>query len=271
MKIYISVDIEGISGLRGGRGSNDERETDYAKRQMTADVNAAIKGALEAGVDEIFVRDAHGSMYNLIPDELNSAAHLLSGHGITMSMVEGIDDTFEALFLIGYHGMARSPNGVWSHTLSGVIEKLIVNDMELGEGSLSAYLAGYYSVPTVLISGDDAAVGEVKNLIPQAEGITVKRTLDSGLSETIHPEVARERISEAATRVLSNLGKIKPPQLESPICPKLTLSKPEMAELISFIPQVEKTDAKTVSFTADSAMVAFKLLRVMLSVAWSMR
>ncbi|MFQ6040670.1 MAG: M55 family metallopeptidase [Candidatus Poribacteria bacterium] len=277
MKIYISVDIEGISGLRGGgehddaRKHDEERDTDYAKKQMTADVNAAIEGALQAGASEIFVRDAHGSMYNLNPEELNKAARLLSGHGRAMNMVEGIDNAFDALFLIGYHGMAGSKSGIWAHTFSSVVEKLVINDMEFGEGSLSASLAGYYKVPTVLVSGDEAAVEEVKKLIPQAEGIIVKRRNDDGLSEIIHPEVARERIREAAVRILPAFDSIKPLLLESPIRIKLTLSKAEMAELVSFIPQVERIDAKTVSFTADDVMIAFKLFRVMLGVAWSAR
>ena len=164
LKVFISVDMEGIAGVvNGDQTSSSGRDYGIARRWMTQEVNAAIRGALAAGATEIVVNDSHGSMRNVIISELDPVAFLTTGSPKPLSMMQGIDGTFDAVFFIGYHARAGSEDGVLDHTYSsGSVFSIKVNDMELGESEQNALIAGYYEVPVVLVTGDQTVCGQVK-------------------------------------------------------------------------------------------------------------
>jgi len=147
-KVYISVDMEGISGIVGddqtGAGG---AEYGRSRKLMAEDANAAIRGAFEGGATEVVVNDSHGSQRNLMPEDLDPRARLISHSFKRHGMVEGLDETFDAVIFIGYHAKADSPRGLFAHTGSGVVKDVQVNGRSAGEGGLNTLMAQWYGVP----------------------------------------------------------------------------------------------------------------------------
>ena len=129
---------------------------------MAEDANAAIRGAFDGGATEVVVNDSHGSQRNLLPEDLDPRARLISHSFKRYGMMEGLDESFDAIVFVGYHAKADTPRGVFAHTGSGVIRDLQINGRSVGEGGMNAALAAWYGVPVVVVSGDDVAVAQVK-------------------------------------------------------------------------------------------------------------
>ncbi|MBD3183467.1 peptidase M55 [Candidatus Poribacteria bacterium] len=268
MKIYISADIEGATGVVHGDQTGGS-STDYmrARKFMTGDVNAAIEGALKAGADEVWVKDAHANARNILLEELNEAAYLISGWDVKSTMVQGIDDSFHALILIGYHSMAGTENGILSHTFSGVVKSLSINGVQMGEPELSSLIAGYYGVPVVFIAGDQTAVKELTSFVGDIPHAITKYGMWRDSGRTIHPSVTGKAITDGVSEALSNLDKFKPFQVEKPVNMSLRLTSTKMADLISLVPGVEKTDIDRVDYQTEDVLKMTQMFRIMLALA----
>src|SRR5687768_3319108 len=166
-RVYISVDMEGISGVNGDdQTSAGQPEYGRARKLMAEDTNAAIRGAFEGGATDVLVNDSHGGQRNLLPEDLDQRARLISHSFKRHGMMEGLDDSFDAVIFVGYHAKADAPRGLFAHTGSGVVRDLQINGRSVGEGGMNAALAAYYGVPVVSVSGDDVAIAEVKESVP---------------------------------------------------------------------------------------------------------
>jgi D-amino peptidase len=168
LKVFISVDMEGITGVVNWEDvSRTGKDYDYFRRIMTEETNAAIEGALAAGATEIIVRDSHGSARNILPGLLNRNARLIRDWSRgPKGMMEGIDESFDAALLIGYHASTANVRGVRAHTMSSAnLTSIKVNGVEMPEAGISALIAGHFGVPVVMISGDDAIADEATALI----------------------------------------------------------------------------------------------------------
>ena len=162
-KVYISVDMEGISGVNGDdQTAAGAAEYGRARKLMAEDANAAIRGAFEGGATDVLVNDSHGGQRNLLPEDLDPRARLISHSFKRHGMMEGLDESFDAVIFVGYHAKADSPRGVFAHTGSGVVKDLVVNGKSVGEGGMNARLAQWFGVPVVLVTGDDVAVEQQK-------------------------------------------------------------------------------------------------------------
>lgn len=272
MKIFISADIEGVTGTvhddQTGGTSNDYQR---ARKWMTDDVNAAIEGALKAGAKEIYVKDAHANGRNILLEDLKKDAYLISGWDALMSMVQGIDETFDALILIGYHSMVGTENGVMAHTYTGCIRQISLNGHSVGEPELSALTAGYYGVPTVFIAGDNAAVSELRGFLGDIPYAITKYGMGRESGRTIHPEITGQAIRDGVLKALSDLSQFKPFKMDLPIHMVLKLTATKMADLISFVPNVERLGTDEVAYQAEDVMTMLKMFRVMMGLAWSQR
>lgn len=272
MKVFISADIEGITGI-----IHDDQTTgtsgDYmqGRKWMTSDVNAAVDGALQAGATEIYVKDAHGNGRNILLDELRKEAILISGWTTLLSMVQGIDKTFDALILIGYHSMIGTEEGILAHTMSGCVKKFMINGRPMGEPEISALTAGYYGVPVVFIAGDQTATGELVSFIGNIPNVVTKYGMGKQTGRLINPEITRQAITEGVSEALSDLSRFKPFKFDPPIKMSLKLSSQKMADLISFVPGVDRVDVDEVAYHTDDVMAMLKMFRVMLGLAWSER
>lgn len=246
LKVFISVDMEGIAGLVSGRETSASgRDYDYFRKIMTLETNAAIEGALAAGASEIVVRDGHGSKTNVLPDLLHPKAKLLRGSTRRPeNMMLGIDETFDAVLFIGYHAKAGTTEGILAHTSSGNVIDLSINGVSLPEAGYNALIAGLFDVPIVFLAGDNWICQQAKDLF--GEVATVETKIGMGSSELgLHPEAARDLIRAEVTKALRNLEPYKPYKLNPPYTMVLKVRKER-----ELYPGAEKTGEGEFTFTS---------------------
>jgi len=263
MKVYISVDLEGIACVM----QTNEQVSDYqaARKWMTAEANAAIEAAYAHGASEVVVSDSHGSMANLLPDELHEDALLVRGKPRPLCMMEGLDETFDAVLLVGYHAMSGTARGNMAHTYSGVIYALRLNGMLVGESGFNAAIAGHYRVPVALVCGDDTLAAEVSTQLPWAERVIVKWAISPWAARNLTPKASQGRIRAGAGRALDRLGEMKPFVVETPVRLELTLSPPYLAQLGADIPGAEWIDGRTLAYTGADMVEITRVLRLLLN------
>ncbi len=268
MKLFISADIEGISGVTNNEHSSSSgRLHNEARRWMTGDVNAAIEGACAAGVTEVLVKDAHGSALNIMPDELDERATLIQGWGVQDGMMEGLTDQFDLVFLVGYHAMAGSADGVLAHTWSGAPRSLRVNGIETGEFGISALFAGALGVPIGLVTSCETGKRQAQELLPWIEGVAVKRGITRGAAELLPMKRAQQLIREGATRAVERMADLKPYRIESPVTVEMEWSGPQMAVACALLPGVEQIGTYVSRLMCEDQLTAMRQLRQLLNTA----
>ncbi len=199
MKVYISADMEGVAGVTDW-SETDKTHADYGefREQMTAEVAAACEGALNAGATEIVVKDAHWTGRNIIANKLPREARLIRGWTLDpYSMMAGLDKTFQAAMMIGYHSRAASDTSPLAHTITGKVAFVKINGLYAPEFLINAYTAGWLGVPVVLISGDDGVCEEAAGFLPSMTTVAVKEGMGEA-TNSIHPALAAERIRNGA-------------------------------------------------------------------------
>ncbi|MGE6257109.1 M55 family metallopeptidase [Heyndrickxia sporothermodurans] len=259
MKIFISADIEGISGVATNQQLKTNSEYQRFRKLMTAEVNAAIEGAFKGGATEVVVADGHGNMSNILIEELDSRARLVSGSNRVMCQLEGLNETFDAIMFVGHHGREGGSDAVISHTLAGIcVNEMKINGKVVGETEMNAFVAGGFGVPAVFISGDDAYVNEVKETLPQVEAVVVKRAVDRFAAELIHPDVAHQQIREKAEAAIRNINSFKPLTLDGDITFEIEFKGPQQAKMTTTLPTVEQLTPKRIRFTCEDIITAYK-------------
>lgn len=258
VKVYLSVDIEGVAGIvdRNQGSMTGGAEYERGRRLMTEETNAAIAGALDAGATEIVVNDSHGPMLNLIPELLHPRARLIQGRVKHLFMVEGLDETFDAMFLVGYHAAAGVRDGVLNHAFHPY--ELRYNGEVWSETGLSASVAGHFGVPAALVTGDDAAIRDAAALLPPHVGVSVKRGISRLAGESLHPDEARARIHTAARDALRNLGVCRPLQVRTPVTVEMDFYYSPQADVAALIPTMERVGDRTIRFQAEDALAAYR-------------
>ncbi|MBD3290896.1 hypothetical protein GF337_18960 [candidate division KSB1 bacterium] len=254
-KIYISVDMEGITGVIHWDETDEKKpEHNYFKKLMTEETNAAIEAALEAGATEIVVRDAHASARNLVPDMLNENAKLLRewSRGPYL-MMEGIDDSFDAVLCIGYHAKAGTPNATLKHTMSGQILDLRVNDQSLPELGWNALIAGYHSVPVIFVSGDRALTEQAHQIFGEIETVAVKEGLGQA-ALNLHPKRAQRLIKEGVGKAFKRISDFKPLKFSSPYRMELHFKNEDRAFRAEWYPGAKRIGELVVSFECADFM-----------------
>lgn len=260
MKLFISSDIEGTAGIADWqqvRGPGSEYE--IGRRLLTGEVNAAIDGAVAAGATEVLVNDSHGRMYNLDPATLRHGASYLSGHHKPLYMMEGLDASFDAVFMVAYHGSIGAEHAVLSHTYNPLaVWQVRLNGVLAGESALNALVALHHRVPVVLITGDQATADEAEPFLPGIEAVVVKRSITRFAAESLHPERACELIRAGATRALARAASVAVPDITLPATLELTFLTADMAEMATWIRGVERVDARVVHVTDEDPLRLFQ-------------
>jgi len=269
VKVYISADMEGVSGVVAWE-STERGKDDYERmrRLMTQEVNAAIEGALEAGATYVVVNDSHGGMRNLVLEDLKPEARVISGDRKPLSMMEGISPDFDAVFFVGYHSQACSL-GVLNHTYTTRVVQYSVNGKAVGETGMNALIAGFFGVPVALVTGDAAVVAEAKALLGDVETVAVKEARSQYSALCLHPVKARELIKEAAAKALRNLPAYRPLRPESPSTVRLSFSASGHADAASIMPGAVRVDPVTVEFTAQDYITAYRGARTMMHLTFA--
>jgi D-amino peptidase len=265
LKVFISVDMEGVIGVVDrDQTSSEGQDYERFRKLMTAEANAAIDGARDAGATHILVNDSHGSHRNLLIEELHAPAELISNNIKPMGMMAGLDASYAAAIFIGYHAKASSAEGVLAHTgNSTTIADLRVNGRSVGEGGMNIHAAGALGVPVVLISGDQAALAEVRELVPNIEGVQVKEAIGTAAARSLRPVEAARLIREGTARAIRRRGEIKPVPASLPVRFEVSFTDPSLALMAEQIPTVERTGPHTVAFVADDYLKGYRFVRVL--------
>ncbi|WP_228923458.1 M55 family metallopeptidase [Streptomyces sp. DH7] len=271
MKILISVDMEGISGIVHSTETNPEGY-DYQRGRelMTADANAVVAGVLDADpTAEVLVADAHGTFRNLLPEQLDRRARLVRGKPRALNMLAGLDEETDAALFVGYHVRAGEGPGVLAHTMNGEILDVRVAGRSLGEIGLNAAMAGHLGVPVVLLSGDDAACAEMNALVPATVTVPVKEALGMAAAVTLHPEEARDRLRRAAADAVARRAAIEPLTLATaPMYVEVDLASPHTIDLATLVPGVSRAGgARMVTFTSPDYATAYRLILLLAQLA----
>lgn len=262
-KVYISVDMEGISGVSGDDQVNaGGAEYGRSRKLMAEDLNAAIRGAIDAGATDILVNDSHGGQRNLLPEDVHPTARLISHSFKRHGMMEGLDETFDAVIFIGYHAKADAPRGLFAHTGTGVLRDLQINGRSVGEGGMNAALASWYGVPVVVVTGDDAAVAEVKESVPDVRGVAVKRAINVRAVELKPLQQARQEIQQAVRAGVA-AAKKGAPQRTGPFRVQMRFRNFTIPEVATAFREVESVSPDTVAFTRETMPEAYRLIRVL--------
>jgi D-amino peptidase len=256
LKVFISVDMEGVCGVVHWEDvSRDGKDYGLFRRLMTEEANAAIEGALEAGATEILVRDSHGSGRNILPDLIHPKAELIRDWANSpLSMMEGIDETFDAVIFIGYHARANTPDATLDHTMSSsAVYDVTLNGKKMPEAGINAYIAGNFGVPVVLVAGDKAICRQATELFGEVETAAVKEGIGNA-AKMLHPIKARELIKQKTMEALNRLNDFKPFTFTPPYTLEITFRNEERAAIASWLPGAKRTTSTSVSYTSDDWM-----------------
>jgi D-amino peptidase len=233
MRIFVSVDMEGTSGLerleeifRGLPGF------DRFRRMMAGDANAVIQGAIDGGADEIVVSDSHGYMCNLHPDDLVPGVQLKRGMRRRWCQMKTVDvGTFDAALLIGYHAKAGTTEAILAHTWITGFRDVRVNGRSVPEPSLNTWLAGAFGIPVAMLSGDDFVVKQAQPVLgDDVEYAQVKRSTGFFSGEHLPLEESRRLLREAASKAVRSAAKRKPVVCETPVTIEVDLSPDPIAD-----------------------------------------
>ncbi|GFE82600.1 D-aminopeptidase DppA [Steroidobacter agaridevorans] len=261
-KLYISADMEGVAGVVSDQqilpsGFEYSRFREF----MTAEVNTVIEAAFAAGVTEIVVSDSHGNGQNLLIEKFPKKVSVVRSWPRPLMMMEGIDASFAGVVLLGYHTSTHNEAGVRAHTLSSArLADVRINDKQVGEGEISAAIAGHFGVPVIMVTGDDQLVKELQGSLGNVEGAVVKWAHGFHSARTLTPAEANDAIRAATARALGRLKSFKPYKVATPVRFDLRFKSYRQADMLSYLPIVERIDSHTVRYVAKDMPAASKFV-----------
>ena len=250
LKVYISVDMEGVAGVvtpdqLGPGGFEYERFRHF----MTDETLAAVRAAKEAGAGEIVVSDSHGNGENLLIEEFPKDVRIVRAWPRHGGMMAGLDSSFSAAMFIGYHASTTNPNGVRAHTFSSAhYTRVALNGNAVTEGEYNAAYAGAKGVPVIFASGDDAAVEEIKSRLGNLETVETKKSFSFHSAETLTPAASCDKILAGVKSALGRLHDFTPYVIKTPVTLEITFKNYMPAEVLSYLRTVQRVDSHTIRF-----------------------
>jgi D-amino peptidase len=267
LKVFISVDMEGITGVVHSDQTGTGPEYNTARKWMAEDVNAAIEGALLAGATEIVVNDSHGGMRNILLSDLHQAATLISGTPKPLGMMQGIDATFDAAMFIGYHAKAGTADAILDHTISGATVYYVkINGTELPELGINGLIAGHFNVPVVLVSGDKAVCEQAREVL--GDGVMtaqVKEAIGRYAAKNLGFGKAHRLISDQAAAALRKRQEIKPYKMPAPYRFELAYLRSSQADNAMAVPGVKRINARAVQIESSDVVAGYRFMRALIS------
>lgn len=262
LKVHISVDMEGVAGVvTGDQLGPSGFEYGRFREFMTAEALAAVTAAKAAGATEIVVADSHGNGENLLIERFPPDVTIVRSWPRKLSMMGGIDETFDAAVFIGYHASTTSTVGVRAHTnSSATLTRVALNGVDMTEGAWNAAIAGHFGVPVVMVSGDDAAVAEVRKVIGPIEAAETKKALGFHSARTLTPQAALEVIGDRVKAGLSRRAELKPYRPTGPITVDVGFKHYLPAEILAYLPMFERTSAHSIRFRAKDMVEATSVM-----------
>ena len=263
MKVFISIDMEGISGVASWR----ERQEVYSKH-MEADLLAAIHGAFDGGAKEIVVADSHSTGMNINPEVLPKNVQLVRGYPRVYYMMQGLTSDFDVVFFIGYHAPAGFIHGQMDHTFSSyTIYEVRVNGEVFGEAELNALYASYLGVPVGLITGDRALFEFSRPKFPDSVEFVVTKEGLSRYAAKLYPlEQVRKEIRDKAKTAVMKKHELfnRSPDQDGNYEVEIDVIDTLKADFIAIMPGIERVSGRTLRYYAKNPA---EVLRVVHSAA----
>jgi len=262
-RLFISVDMEGLAGVvtseqLGPGGFEYER----FRRFMTDEVLAVIRGARAAGVSDFLVADAHGNGQNLLIELLPEDVQVVRSWPRPLGMMQGIDSSFDAAVFVGYHAGTTNPDGVRAHTFSSArLTDVRLNGRSVPEAGVNAAIAGYFGVPVILVTGDSAAVEEIRGVIGPVEAAVVKWPISFHSARTLTPQAAARLIEARTTASLARLGSARPFVLTGPVTLEVRFKHYQPSQVLALLPGVERPDAHAIRYVGADILVISRFLQ----------
>ncbi|MDQ3512998.1 MAG: M55 family metallopeptidase [Chloroflexota bacterium] len=266
MNVYVSVDIEGITGVvHGDMMMAGQPEYGRGRSLMMGDANAAVEGLVRAGAELVLVGDGHGPMRNLLIEDLHPGAQLVSGSGDAKDFcqLEGADsDRFDAAVFVGYHAMAKTFKAIHPHTIAGIaVSELRINGRPHGETGLNAAVLASLGIPTVMVTGDATTVEEAKAFLgPEIETVAVKRAVGRNAAICRPPAVTRPEITAAAERALGRLGAVAPYRPKEPWRLEVDFTTMPQCDRAARTAGIERTGALGITVHGESPWEQYRTL-----------
>lgn len=262
MKVFLSCDMEGVAGIVDWAQCRPDGGAAYVIgcRLMLAEVNAAIDGALAAGADSVVVNDSHGAMANLDPSGLHGKARYISGRHKPAYMMQGLDEEFDAVFFVGYHGSISGEPSVLSHTYNPeVISGVTLNGVYVGESGINALVAHACRLPIALVTGDEVAIAEAAGVAPDHVGVVVKQSITRFSASSLHPAKACEAVEQGAREAVQRVESrsIGLPRIHFPAELDVELQTADMAEVASWVKGVERLGTRSVRIAGDDGAAMY--------------
>jgi D-amino peptidase len=262
LKIHISVDMEGVGGVVTGEQLGPAGfEYGRFREFMTREALAAVQSAKAAGATEIIVADAHGNGQNLLIEQFPADVRVIRSWPRRLGMVAGIDDGIDAAIFIGYHAGTNNPAGVRAHTFSSAnLTRVALNGTNVTEGAWNAAIAGHFGVPVVMMSGDDAAIAEVRKAVGNIEAAETKRTLGFHSALTLTPQAAAALIGERVTAAFKRRAEFRPMKVQTPVVVDVSFKNYMPAEVLAYLPIFERVDSHSIRFRAKDMVEASAIM-----------
>lgn len=271
MKILIATDMEGITGVTTwDQVTPGHAEYARFRKQMTQDVNAAIRGAFDGGADEVIVADGHWNGSNILIEELDPRARLNTGSPSPFSMMQGIDESTDGVMFVGYHARNGSADAILDHTWSSrTVANVWLNELLTGEYGLNAAVAGHFGAPVIMVSGDQTACAQVTEQLGRVETAVMKQATSRFAAECLSAQVTGEMICLSAQRAVERLAQgevAKPFVLDTPITVTVEFFTSDMADRATRIPFTKRAGTR-VSMTVEDMAAAYNGFRAMVMLA----
>jgi D-amino peptidase len=262
LKVHISVDMEGVAGaVTGEQLGPSGFEYGRFREFMTREALAAVEAARAAGATEILVADSHGNGQNLLIDQFPDDVRIIRSWPRRLGMVAGIDEQVDAAIFIGYHAGTNNPAGVRAHTFSSAnLTRVALNGVNVTEGSWNAAIAGHFDVPVIMISGDDAAIAEVRAAVGNIEAAETKRSLGFHSANTLTPQAAQDLIRQRVGAAMSRRQEFTPYKVQTPVTVDVTFKHYLPSEVLAYLPLFQRTDSHSVRFRASDMVEASKIM-----------
>ena len=262
LKVHISVDMEGVGGVVTGEQLGPSGfEYGRFREFMTREALAAVEAARRAGATEVIVADSHGNGQNLLIEQFPADVRVIRSWPRRLGMVAGIDETVDAAIFIGYHAGTNNPTGVRAHTFSSAnLTRVALNGTNVTEGSWNAAIAGHFGVPVVMMSGDDAAIAEVRTAVGNLEAAETKRSLGFHSAATLTPAASATLIGERVAAAFARRSTFQPLKVQTPVTVDVSFKHYMPAEILAYLPLFERTDAHSIRFRARDMVEASAIM-----------
>ena len=261
-KVYISADLEGVNGVVYPNQVEPSGEGyKYARKQQIKELNCIIEALINAGASHITLNDAHGSMDNIILAELNPQTELITGKPKPVSMLTGLDESYDCVIFTGYHARAGSTKGVLAHTFSPLYKDIKLNDVSVGEIELNAIYAGLKNVPVVLVTGDYDACEQAKAVLKTVNTVSVKKAVTTTAAICRKQDELLQELRETTLMTINNLKSFQPYKIDFPYKLELEFLDRRHADLAELLPGTDRNSGTNIVYKSNNFEDIYKIIQ----------